>query len=264
MSKLEERESIVLTNNGQKIFGILHLPKQKPKAPCVLICHGLGGNKSGHFRVYVELAERLAKEEIASFRIDFRGSGDSEGNFGDMTLTGEIADAIVALKFLASHPRIDAERIGVFGRSLGGSVAVLAAAEYGLVASIVLWAPVFDGSQWQDKWSMVSQGLASETESEEWRRINGQVASLPFYSEMFDMHILEKLKKMQHVPLLLIHGQQDEIISFAHSEMYIKARQHLRVPTELIRLPMGDHHFSLPAERALAVEQTVQWFRSTL
>lgn len=119
MSITEERESIVLTNEGEKIFGVLHLPKGIDKPPCVLVLHGLGGHKTGRFRVYVDLAESLVKAGIAVLRFDFRGSGDSEGSFAEMTLNGEISDALVVLKFLHKDSRIDNQRIGIFGRSMG-------------------------------------------------------------------------------------------------------------------------------------------------
>ena len=81
MRKIEERQSVVLENEGQKIFGILHRPIHVDSCPAVLICHGLAGHKTGQYRIYVILAEKLSEAGIASFRIDFRGSGDSEGKF---------------------------------------------------------------------------------------------------------------------------------------------------------------------------------------
>lgn len=143
MDMFEERESVVLTNQGQKIFGILHLPKGVHRPPCVLFCHGLGGHKTGRYRVYVDLAEALVKAKIAVFRFDFRGSGDSEGSFSEMTLKGEVSDALVALEYLKQEERIDTERLGVFGRSLGGAVAILSSALFQSIRCISLWAPIF-------------------------------------------------------------------------------------------------------------------------
>lgn len=257
----ENRESVVLTNEGQKIFGILHLPGGVKNPPCVLICHGLGGHKTGRYRVYVELAEALVKENIAVFRFDFRGSGDSEGNFSDMTLKGEVSDALVALNYLKSESRIDTGRIGIFGRSLGGAVAILSAGLFGSIDCIALWAPLFNGEQWKHEWAKVMNGHATEEESNEMRRINGQIAGLPFYTEMFEMQIDLALKSLEHVPLLLIHGEKDTLININHSELYLKERHHLKEITEFIRLPNADHDFSYTEERALAIFETSKWFR---
>lgn len=264
MPNSEIRESVVLTNEGQKIFGILHLPVGVVNPPCVLICHGLGGHKTGRYRVYVELAEALVRTKIAVFRFDFRGSGDSEGAFSEMTLTGEVGDAIAALKYLQTEKRIDGNRIGVFGRSLGGAVAVLSSASFGAVKCISLWAPLFNGDQWKNEWARVSQGYASEHESHELRRINGQVAGLNFYSEMFDMRIDQALKSLDKVPFLIIHGEKDDLITIRHSELYVEERREANAETQFLRLPEGDHDFSFTVERYFAIEKTAKWFEESL
>lgn len=264
MSSIEERESIVLANKDEKIFGILHLPKGVKRPPCVMICHGLGGHKTGRYRVYVDLADALIRREVAVFRFDFRGSGDSEGLFSEMTLQGEISDALIGLNFLAEDPRIDGSRLGLFGRSLGGAVAIQSAVRFGKIKSIALWAPIFDGEQWQHLWALVKDGVASERESQEIRRINGQVAGLPFYAEMFGMHIDEELKALADVPMLLIHGEKDNIVFMKHSEMYHQERRHATARTSLIRLPNADHDFTESDDREFAIGSTADWFSETL
>ncbi len=257
----EIRESIVLSNNGQKIFGILHLPEGVKKPPCVVVCHGLGGNKIGHFRAYVELAEALVKEKIAVFRFDFRGSGDSEGAFDEMTLHGEVSDAVAAVNYLKTEKRIDSNRIGIFGRSLGGAVAVLCGAEVGFVQGMALWAPIFNGDQWKHEWAKVRDQITTEQESQEMRRINGQVASLAFYAELFSMRIDVALKELRNIPMLIIHGEQDTLMKIHHSELYIEERRQSKMGTEFIRLPKGDHDFSYSEERAFAIQKTAEWFK---
>lgn len=260
----ENRESVVLINEGQKIFGILHLPKGIKNPSCVLICHGLGGHKTGRYRVYVELAEALIRENIAVFRFDFRGSGDSEGCFSEMTLNGEISDSLVALNYLKKEARIDSERIGIFGRSLGGAVAVLSASLFGAVKGIALWAPIFNGEQWKKEWEKVMDGSATAEEVNEMRRINGQIAGLNFYREMFEMRIDISLKSLESVPLLLIHGEKDDLVTIRHSELYLKERHLLKEITKFIRLPHADHDFSYYEERSFAIVETAKWFRRVI
>ena len=262
--KTEDRECVVLSNEGQKIFGILHLPSQVKNPPCVLICHGLGGHKTGRYRVYVELAEALVEHGIAAFRFDFRGSGDSEGSFIDMTLQGEVSDAIKALEYLQNEPRIDQNRIGIFGRSLGGAIAVIVAARFGKTKSMALWAPMYSGEDWLHLWEKIQAGDLSMEESEELRRINGQVASIDFYGQMFKMRIDKELQELMHVPLLLMHGEVDEVISPNNSDSYVKERLLSGTKTELIKLPHGDHDFTFSKERTYAIMRTAEWFRETL
>lgn len=260
----EIRESVVLSNNGQKIFGILHLPTGVENPPCIMICHGLGGHKTGRYRVYVDLAEALVLAKFAVFRFDFRGSGDSEGSFSDMTLKGEISDALAALEYLKSEKRVDTTKIGLFGRSLGGAVATLSASIFRSIKCIALWAPIFNGDQWKNEWSGVRDGAILEEEANELRRINGQIAGMRFYAEMFDMRIDQALKDLKHIPLLLIHGEEDKLVTIRHSELYVEERKDAEAITEIIRLPKGDHDFTYSQERQFAIDETVKWFKRML
>ncbi|KAF3362381.1 hypothetical protein PHSC3_001048 [Chlamydiales bacterium STE3] len=264
MEKFEERESFVTVNHGQKIFGVIHRPLEVKNPPVVLMCHGLGGHKTGRYRVYVELAEELVRSNIAVIRFDFRGSGDSEGKLSDITIEDQVSDALQVLKFAKDHYDFDFDRLGIYGRSLGAAIAVLTASRKRHVKSIVLWAAMFNGTQWQTQLDLVKNGQISERDAIELRRINGQVASLEFYSQMLNMPINEALTHLHKVPLLLIHGEKDTLIPLNHSIGYAEAREEAQAETLLIRLPMGDHDFTFTEERQAAIIETCHWFKKTL
>lgn len=264
MEKNEERESIVLENEGQKIFGIFHRPCTKGPFPAVLMCHGLAGHKTGKYRLYVLLAERLSKLGIASLRIDFRGSGDSEGSFSEMTLASEVSDAIIALDYLRNRPDVDNVRIGMFGRSVGGMVALMTAQKAGPVKSLATWAPLFDGDQWASQWDLLHAPEVSEEYRTEMMKVNGQVPSVKFFKELFATNMADHLKDLTTTPLLHIHGEQDIVVTTQHAERYLKAREGLNGKNKFIRLPKSDHDFSHTKEQLVALEETSNWFSKTL
>jgi len=261
LKKYEEREAITLVNNGEKLFGIFHRPLVKEPFPVVLFCHGLAGHKTGRYRIYVELAESLTKHGVGVLRVDFRGSGDSEGDFADMTLAGEVSDALIALEWLKSAPGVDREKIGIFGRSLGGSVAVIAASEFGHVKSLALWAPIFSGDQWVEKWSQLDLNSHPDQYAD-LRTINGQVVGIPFYEELFAMKLEEKLANLQEIPLLHIHGLKDSIVHPVQSEWYQNARN--GSDSLFYLYDESDHDFTHMAERKKAILETSLWFQKTL
>ncbi len=82
--------------NGKQLIGIFHLPKTKKKVPLVIFCHGFAGTKTR--LKYVKLARVLAKSGIASFRFDFEGCGDSEGDFKKITIKREVSDLAAAVR----------------------------------------------------------------------------------------------------------------------------------------------------------------------
>lgn len=264
IKKFEEREQIVLENQGQKIFGIMHRPLKNAPYPSVLICHGLGGHKTGKFRLYVHLAEKLSQLGIGALRIDFRGSGDSEGEFSDMTIESEVSDALVAFDYLMKDSKVDQSRLGLFGRSFGGLVAVKAAYRVGNVKSLALWAPMYSGDQWLEKWQTVQSTALSLEEKNEIMRVNGLVPGRNFFEELFRTRLDVELNALQKLPMLHIHGEKDVIVNLSHADHFNRHRKAAEGLTKFLRLPHSDHDFSHPAEQAIALEETMNWFRNTL
>lgn len=260
----EFREPIEFENQGSKIFGVIHRPIKKTKVPAVLFCHGLAGHKIGRHRMYVLLAEYLSKAGIASLRFDFRGSGDSEGDFGEMSLEGEVDDAMKALDLLIKLPYIDTDKIGIFGRSFGGAIAIIAAHRFGKIKSIALWAPVFNAVQWEEKWEIVQTHQLAEAERHDMMRYNGQLPSMSFYSELFSMNLDKELESLKDIPMLHIHGVMDPVVSIEHATMFEGKRMGSKAETVFIKLPHSDHDFTHPEEKLQAFAITTEWFANTL
>lgn len=93
--------------------------RDRDRCPMVILMHGFMSCK----KIYPipHLARALAGQGIASIRFDFNAHGDSEGNFVDMTISNEIADAEAVFDYVCSLPYVSA--IGFAGHSQGGVVA---------------------------------------------------------------------------------------------------------------------------------------------
>jgi len=264
MQSKESRESVVLTNENQKIFGVIHRPIDAKRTPAVLICHGLGGNKIGKQRLYVRFAEMLSQIGITAFRFDFRGSGDSEGEFSDMTLSSEISDAMKGLEFLKGDARIDSDQIGIFGRSFGGLVATLAAYQSQNIKSLVLWAPVFSGDQWKEQWKLVQKHAVSPEKTEELMKVEGMKLGKSFFEQLFQLKMQQEIQALSQVPMLHIHGEKDKVVDLSHAENYSNERKKAESESRFVRFPETDHDFSNMLERAQALELSQAWFQKTL
>jgi alpha/beta superfamily hydrolase len=101
-----------IPSGGKRMAGVLHLPAGRGRAPAVLMLHGFTGHKVETHRLFVRTARQLAASGLIVLRFDFRGSGDSEGEFEEMTIRGEVEDALNALAFLREQRRVDTIRIG--------------------------------------------------------------------------------------------------------------------------------------------------------
>lgn len=117
--------------DGQRLYGMLHTPDAEAPAqgwPSVVMVHGFTGNRTDHHRLLTLLSRALASRGIASLRFDCRGSGDSHGDFSEMTVSREVEDVQAAASYIRQQPQIDPERVMLLGYSMGGMVATLAAA----------------------------------------------------------------------------------------------------------------------------------------
>jgi pimeloyl-ACP methyl ester carboxylesterase len=67
------------------------------------------------------MCEALAERGLASLTIDMHGHGESGGERYFLQIDDWVADLRAAIGFLSTHPRVDANKIGAFGLSSGGT-----------------------------------------------------------------------------------------------------------------------------------------------
>ncbi|MCY6382916.1 alpha/beta hydrolase [Hoeflea prorocentri] len=146
---LAKEQVVTIPVDGQSVVGTLETPDNaSAPAPVVLMLHGFTGTrdelavKDTDDGVFTRTARELSKNGYASLRIDFRGSGESDGNWEDTTFSGQIKDAVAAIDWLKQNTQVDGSRISVLGWSQGGLVASHAVAERPEVNATILWAPV--------------------------------------------------------------------------------------------------------------------------
>ncbi len=133
-----------ILHQGQRIAAMAHIPEGNGPHPAVMMLHGFTGDKVESHYLFVKTARALAQAGFVALRFDFRGSGESEGRFQDVTIPGEIEDALTVLSWLAEQPYVDVDRLGVLGLSMGGCVAAHVAGADPRIKALVLWAAVAD------------------------------------------------------------------------------------------------------------------------
>jgi hypothetical protein len=267
MQLVEDRQAITITNEGKKIFGILHWPiNVEGPVPAIVICPGFAGNKSGKFRIFVEISRELAKNGIAVLRFDYRGTGDSEGDFAEITIESQVSDSLAGINFLKTNSKINSDKIGLLGRSLGGMIAILAAVRAQTIHSLALWAPVFSSEQWKKILDGAAYTSTNQLTEGVLRFLPSNIPAIPsvdFLKQFFQVDLKKELETIQHVPLLHIHGNKDEFVKYEHALAYKSASQ-TNAQAVFIELPNSNHDFSLAEERKIAINETTQWFIKTL
>lgn len=209
------QKAVEITHNGQILRGMEHIPDVN-KSPAVILFHGFTGTKLEPHRMFLKISRALEKEGIASFRFDFLGSGESDGDFEDMTVMSELRQAHTILDYVKTHPSIDENQIYVLGFSMGGLVASLLAGERNSeIAKLILLAAGGTIPQLSQQLRAQSPYLNEKKVYD----IGGNLVSEQFFDELKDLVVWENAARFkQHV--LLIHGTNDEAIPANASKLY--------------------------------------------
>ena len=100
-----------------------------------LVLHGFGSNHNSSN--VLQPTKVLNDLGYVTLGFDMRGCGESEGERGNLICLEQVEDTRNALTFLAKHPAVDPDRIGVIGSSFGGAVAVYAGGVDERIAAVI-------------------------------------------------------------------------------------------------------------------------------
>ena len=166
----------------------------KGRRATLLWFHGNAGNIADRVENIALFHDRLG---INIFIFDYRGYGRSEGSVSE---EGTYRDAEAALAYLRSRKDVDPARIVFFGRSLGAAVAVELAIKEPC-AGLILESPFTSVKEMADSaFPLFPVGF--------------------FFRTKYDA--LSKIKQVK-VPVLILHGDRDEIVPFSMGRRIFEA-----------------------------------------
>jgi uncharacterized protein len=194
-------ENVTITaDDGVKLAAWL-LPRAG--APAIVLLHGYPAEKADLLPIAAALAPRFTV-----LLLDQRYFGQSGGRATTIGFR-ERGDLRRTIDFLAAR---GFKEVGVFGLSLGGAVALLAAAEDPRIRAIAAYAPFAD-----------LRSLGYELYGWLWYAKYPFVGLLRGWSLLFFGHDItavspERAAAAISAPVLLVASRQDEQIPFAHAE----------------------------------------------
>jgi len=209
---------------GATLVGVLRCPPGVGPHPTVIMLSGLDSTKE-ELR---STEEPFLARGLATFSVDGPGQGEAEY---DLPIRGDwSAPAYAIVEAICAQPEVDAERLGVWGVSLGGYYAPRMAAALGdrIRACVALAGPYDFGDCWEQlpeltrKTFQVRSGASDDDEA---HRIASTLS--------MDGHAARIT-----APLLVVFGRQDRLIPWRHAERLAKETGG---EVELLMLEDGNH-----------------------
>lgn len=251
-----EEKQIKIENEGDEIFGILHLSdNNEDKSPLVILLHGRGGTKTGPAGFFVRAARSLSKEGYSVLRFDFRGSGDSQGKYEDQTTTSMIKDLEKVIVETSNREEINPSSIGLIGHSWGGYVALNYANNDDRVEMLILWT-----ARTYDLEKALGEPWIKEIERKGYFFENDQKVNRKFYEDNLKYNSKKEMKAL-NIPIGMIYGEFDEIVLPSDGE-YLKKNTDTETDMEI--LETLDHYFSGESNKEQTINLTKKWLQKWL
>ncbi|RJP59741.1 MAG: hypothetical protein C4549_01865 [Deltaproteobacteria bacterium] len=248
------KEKVSQRVNGLLIGGEIYLPeaKQENHYPAVCLCHGIPGRiKDPTDKGYQLLAERFCMEGFASLIFNFRGAGESDGNFD---ILGWTRDLFAMIDFCFDHPGVDKRSVSLMGFSGGAAVSVYVTAHDPRIFSLVTCACPSD-FRFISKPENALLFLNQAREVGIIRDQNYPPSVKEWIAGFNDISPIKWVSRISPRPMLIIHGTDDELVDISHAKrLYEKAKD----PKDILVIEGAVHRIRTD-ERA--INGALEWLK---
>jgi putative redox protein len=196
------------------------------------------------------LAQSLAARGVSALRFDFRYVGQSSGIFADITYSGEVEDLQAAYELMQSR---QPGKIVIFGSSMGGTVALLFAAQEASVAAVATLAAPGRPENFPKR-------MLTTEQLQRWREqghtvYNGKRLNISLLEDLERINVMEAARRIR-CPVLILHGDADEVVPVVEAH---ELHECLTSPKRLSIFKHTDHRFSNPQIMRQAMTQALDW-----
>ena len=208
---------------GSHLVGVLRLPVGTGPQPVMIMIPGLDSAKE-ELRSTEEL---FLQRGIATFSVDGPGQGEAEY---DLAIRGdwEVPGAAI-IDYLATEPGVDADRIGVWGVSLGGYYAPrVASGDHRVRLCVALAGPFNFAGNWDQLPILTREAF----------RVRSKSADMESAREVAGQLSMEGRAELIRCPLLAVMGKLDRLIPWENAARLV---DEAGGPAELLLLEQGNH-----------------------
>jgi putative redox protein len=236
---------------GQMLVGRLDQPDSGVHV-VALFAHCFTCTKN--LKAIAHISRALAEEDIAVFRFDFTGLGESEGNFSSTNFTSNTEDLVAASNFLTrefSGPRI------LIGHSLGGSAVLQAAHAIPSARAVATIAAPCEPSHLNKLLNLEESSLGETGEVEV--HIGGKPFRIQqqFVKDLNEASMKQKIAGLGKA-LLIFHSPSDRTVTIDNAAYLFQTAKH---PKSFISLDKADHLLMDEADSRYVGSVIAAWAR---
>lgn len=249
----------------KKVSGLANIPKKEGEYPVVVMFRGFIPDdvyKSGSGTQ--PSARELSKNGFITLAPDFLGFGESDAPAD--SFEGRFQTYTTALTLLSSLPTLNngleseytgtisanLERIGIWGHSNGGHIALSALAITEKDYPTVLWAPVsksfpysilYYTDEYDDQGKILRKALSN-------------------FEDLYDIELFspERYYKWIKAPILINQGVNDQEVPYWWSDELADTLEKSDINVTYFKYPSADHNL-LPSGWSNAVQNTINFYK---
>lgn len=262
-----ERLLVHYTSDGLKINALLTIPSgESPKGgwPAIIFNHGyIPPHQYKTTERYVAYVAGFARNGYIVLRPDFRGHGDSEGvatgGYGSNDYTIDVLNALSALKI---HPKVNPEKIGMWGHSMGGHITLRSMVVDKSIKAGVIWGGVVGSYaemlyNWRSRVGFTPPPITGF--NRRWRvelveKYGTPEVNPDFWNSLSSTSFLKDISG----PVQLHHGEKDESVPVEFSRS-LDTRLREASKTVETFVYKGDDH-DITANFGVAMRRSVEFF----
>lgn len=219
--------------NNKKIFCYLSEPNPSQKK-MVIMSHGFRGSSDGPARQFVDFQRLLNKEGFSVLRFDQPNSGNSDGDYLDVSY-GEWVNTTV---YFAKKHLYLGYKVALMGQSMGAAVSIVATSRPELkdkIPCILLWVPGVNDGDFNGDYDQIFEEAGQKYKGRFWKEAR----------KANSLKCLDDYKGGIH----LVYGEKDRYVSKRLREKVIEIVRKKKQPYMILR---GQDHS--PWEYDLAQE----------
>jgi len=247
------KTDILLQSEGLTLKGEVYFPYSQDwePSPALCLCHGIpgGGPPDPNDPGYPALAERFSQSGFITAIFNFRGTGDSEGNFD---IAGWTRDLVVVLDYLNNMSEVNRRKISVMGFSAGAAVSVYVASQDSRVSSLIICAC-------PTQFRFATNHKSAESAIAQFRDI-GIIRGKDYPTSVADwMAGFNKVKPIASIanisprPLLIIQGTNDDVVA---TQSALELHERAGEPKEILLIDGAGHRLRLEEQ---AMDGAIKW-----